>query len=399
MYARWKLDETTGTAVVDASGNGNAGVATAAGWTQNAKVYRSWVKGAFDTAGGTKHISVTGPLYGYSTTFQFKAWVRRNAGGAGVIWSDRPMGGGTGLRVKVNSSGVVDVSYYSGDGIEHTQTYILTVPELTWTQIVWRLNSSYHGELFINAFKDTVYTTDTNADGGQTQGDGKIGVDYDGVTDPFGGIIDDMDFDDPQTDGAIAAQYAAEAAVPAYKWKTQASETQWRFTAAAILQINQEYENPRNSGAAVDKIVQGQSIIQKGTTYNGTAAGGTAPGIPVDLMAVPVSQTALDLSCDFVATAKTIKWYECDNVAGDNPVLISPVFQGGMVWRISGLLADSTHYYKAKASNDTGDSGFSAVVTGSTLLIIPEFIGTAAQSEIEASATQSGLTGNSHQVH
>jgi hypothetical protein len=32
------------------------------------------------------------------------------------------------------------------------------------------------------------------------------------------------------------------------------------------------YENSRNSGASTGKIVSGQSIVQKGTTYNGTAA-------------------------------------------------------------------------------------------------------------------------------
>jgi hypothetical protein len=40
--------------------------------------------------------------------------------------------------------------------------------------------------------------------------------------------------------------------------------------AAAPLLIEQEYENSRNSGAATGIIVQGQAIVQKGTTYNGT---------------------------------------------------------------------------------------------------------------------------------
>jgi hypothetical protein len=34
------------------------------------------------------------------------------------------------------------------------------------------------------------------------------------------------------------------------------------------------YENSRNSGAATNKIITGQSIVQKGTTYNGSAASG-----------------------------------------------------------------------------------------------------------------------------
>jgi hypothetical protein len=59
-----------------------------------------------------------------------------------------------------------------------------------------------------------------------------------------------------------------------YKWKTQASEASYKFVAAAILQLNQEYENSRNSGAAANKIITGQSIVQKGVTYDGSATGG-----------------------------------------------------------------------------------------------------------------------------
>jgi cell division protein YceG involved in septum cleavage len=56
-----------------------------------------------------------------------------------------------------------------------------------------------------------------------------------------------------------------------YKFKTQAAEATYKFVAAAVVDLEQEYENSRNSGAAVAKIVTGQSIVQKGTTYNGSA--------------------------------------------------------------------------------------------------------------------------------
>ena len=58
--------------------------------------------------------------------------------------------------------------------------------------------------------------------------------------------------------------------MPSYRFKTQAAQTSFKFVAAAILQIVQEYENGRNSGAATGIIVQGQAVVQKGTMYNGT---------------------------------------------------------------------------------------------------------------------------------
>ena len=59
-----------------------------------------------------------------------------------------------------------------------------------------------------------------------------------------------------------------------YKFKTQAAQPSYKFVAAAVVDLEQEYENGRNSGAATNKIITGQSIVQKGTTYNGSAASG-----------------------------------------------------------------------------------------------------------------------------
>ena len=60
-----------------------------------------------------------------------------------------------------------------------------------------------------------------------------------------------------------------------YKFKTQAAEATYKFVAGAVVDLEQEYENGRNSGAATNKIITGQSIVQKGTTYNGSASSGS----------------------------------------------------------------------------------------------------------------------------
>jgi len=140
----------------------------------------------------------------------------------------------------------------------------------------------------------------------------------------------------------------------AKKWKTQAAQAVKKFKAAAILQIVQEYENGRNSGAATGKIILGQSIIQKGTTYNGTveAYSPPAPGASPEKTMWAVFKAVMSYYPDLVAAIDTYIYNRQEDVTTDGTVLKAWPMYSNILTGTAGSLTVTTQLRVYKATPD-----------------------------------------------
>jgi hypothetical protein len=101
--------------------------------------------------------------------------------------------------------------------------------------------------------------------------------------------------------------------------------------------------------------------------WGGSGGSLPVPDAPTGVSGVALSSTSLRLSCDFIPTATGIDWYECSNAAGDDPVILAGMPVADFEHVVTGLSAMSTHYYKSKARNGSGQSvAFSAVAAVTT---------------------------------
>lgn len=87
------------------------------------------------------------------------------------------------------------------------------------------------------------------------------------------------------------------------------------------------------------------------------------PSVPVNLSAQALSASSINITWNSSANAVSYKIYQA---LSENGPFTQAGTSGNPSYKAAGLIADTTYYYKVKASNSTGDSDFSALVSAKT---------------------------------
>src|SRR2546430_17452857 len=108
------------------------------------------------------------------------------------------------------------------------------------------------------------------------------------------------------------------------------------------------------------------------------------PAAPSNLTATAVSVSEIDLAWSESSTNVTLFKIErsTDNV---NFTQITTVAAGVTTYKDTGLTVNTTYYYRVRASNTAGDSGYSNVANESTSAPVPPAPRTLTASAISAS--------------
>src|SRR3989344_2722575 len=372
LVGNWRLDENTGTAAADVSGNNNNG--TLLPVSPNGPTWTTGKLGSalnFDGVDDIVNIPASA-AYDNMGEITVSAWIKPNGYGEsnrGRIVDKAKAVTSTNGRTFFVSNTTANIIQFIIDGSTdlNLRSSAGAIQFGVWTHVAvtWNGNATCSGNaiIYINGVADTVCTANLVSRTADQAEILKIG-NAKSIDRTFNGIIDEVRIYNRSLSATeIAELYNASIIKPSVKLKKSSQSdvicTGFTLTSSTTLSSG---DCPLNGAATGAWDVQ----VQNGDATTGTLAAGFtvndplpgAPGTPTYS-----SVTEDTLTANWTSASGVVSYYKLERAPdnqGSPGTFAQIATTTSLSYDDSGLSSGTTYWYRARATNATGDSSYSA---------------------------------------